>query len=151
MILLRPSAGIKKYTDIDFDILSDVMTTMFRSNHRKPVNFKAKIYKSRQPGVSLCETVTNDDFVIFLDQTTRPTRKFIFGSILHELRHCCQLHIWKYWPDSTKFKTYEDYFRSKEEVDARKIEKLTRQVMKVYDMHVAINKKYKSFGLTKLG
>lgn len=153
MIILEASPGIKKKTGIDFNVLSDIISMIMMANHRKPVNFVAKVHKSKEAGASYCESKddSGSNFRICLDQTSRQTRKFVFGSILHELRHCCQLNIWKYWPDTHKFKTYEDYFNSKEEIDARKIEALTEDVMKMYDIAMRCNKKYKKFGLTRLG
>ena len=153
MIILEPSPAIKKSTKIDFDLLGQILTMVVDSNHRKPINFIAKIQKSKQAGVSFCESKddTGSNFRICIDQTSRQTRKSVFGSILHELRHCCQLNIFGYWPDTCKFKSYEEYFRSKEEVDARKIEALTNQVIEMYDAAQALYKKYRKVGLTKLG
>ena len=129
---------------------------IYMNTHRKPVDFVCKIHKSREPGVS--QVTYSDDFKsglafdMLLDQTSRQTRKFVFGSILHELRHCCQLNIWGYWSDDVaKFKTYEDYFDSKEERDARKAEQMTAAVIKLYDNAVKVKQQYKDFGLTKLG
>ena len=155
MVILEPSQGIKKATGIDFDILGDVVSMILMNTHRKPVDFVCKIHKSREAGVS--QVTYSDDaksgyaFDMLLDQTTRQTRKFVFGSILHELRHCCQLNIWKYWTDTAKFKTYDDYYESKEEMDARKAEKLTKIVIKMYDAAVEAKKQYVKYGLTKLG
>ena len=155
MVILEPSPGIKKATGINFDVLGDVISMLYQNNHRKPVDFVCRIHKSREPGVS--QVTYSDDaktghlFDMKLDQTTRQTRKFIFGSILHELRHCCQLNIWDYWTDTGKFNCFEDYYESKEEVDARKAEKLTRIVIKLYDATMEANALYKKHGLTKLG
>tara|TARA_R110002050_G_scaffold117518_2_gene234286 strand:- start:1519 stop:1986 length:468 start_codon:yes stop_codon:yes gene_type:complete len=155
MVILEPSQGIKKATGIDFDILGDVVSLILMNTHRKPVDFVCKIHKSREAGVS---QVTYSDhfksglaFDMLLDQTSRQSRKFVFGSILHELRHCCQLNIWKYWTDTAKFNTYEDYYDSKEEMDARKAEKLTKIVIKMYDAAIEAKKQYVKYGLTKLG
>lgn len=155
MIILEPSQGIKQATGIDFNILGDVISTLMMNTHRKPVDFVCKIHKSREAGVS--QVMYADDaksgslFDMLLDQTSRQTRKFIFGSILHELRHCCQLNIWGYWPDTAKFNTYEDYYTSKEEIDARKMEKMTSIVIKMYDNAIKAKKLYKEYGLNTLG
>ncbi len=155
MVILEASQGIKKATGINFDVLGDVVSMILMNSHRKPVDFVCKIHKSREAGVSQV-TYSDDEksgymFDMLLDQTSRQTRKFIFGSILHELRHCCQLNIWNFWTDTAKFNTYEDYFNSREEIDARKAEKLTKIVIKMYDAAVEANKQYKKYGLTKLG
>ena len=129
---------------------------IYMNGHRKPVDFVCKIHKSRAPGVS--QVTYSDDaksgtrFEMMLDQTSRQTRKFVFGSILHELRHCCQLNIWNYWcDDPAKFKTFDDYWDSKEEKDARKAENMTAIVIKMYDNALKAKKLYKEYGLTKLG
>ena len=155
MVILEPSPGIKKYTGLDFDVLGDVISMLYMNGHRKPVDFICRIHKSREAGVS--QVTYSDDgksgylFDMKLDQTTRPTRKFIFSTILHELRHCCQLNIWGYWTEVPRYNTYEDYFNSKEEIDARKAEKMTTIVMKLYDNALKAKQLYKECGLTKLG
>jgi len=151
MIILEPSVGVKKKTGINFDILSDILTLVFERNHKRDLNIYAKVHLSRVPDTSLCEAISNTHYLIKLDQTAKQTKKYVFSSLLHELRHCFQNHIWSYWPDSTKFKTYTEYFRSKEEVDARKAERLTREIIKMYDMHLAFNEKFRKVGLNKLG
>lgn len=153
MIILEPSQSIKKATGINFNVLGDIVTLLMQNNHRKPVDFVAKVYKSKEKYCSYVESKDDKghNFKIYLDQDSRQTRKFIFGSILHELRHCCQLNIFGFWPDTCKFNTYDEYYRSKEEYDARKIERLTKVVMKMYDAAMAANKQYKKFGLTRLG
>ena len=156
MVILEPSQGIKKATGIDFDVLGDVISMIYMNCHHKPVDFVCKIHKSRIPGVSQVSYSdhgkSGTKFEMVLDQTSRQTRKFIFSSILHELRHCCQLNIWKYWSDDvSKFKSYEDYFESKEERDARKAEKMTSIVIKLYDNAIKAKQLYKEAGLTRLG
>jgi len=151
MIVLEPSAGIKKATEIDFNLLSNILTMLLESNHRRDLHIVAKIHKSRIEGTSLCESIDRSNYVIKLDQASKQTKKFVFSSLLHELRHCCQYNIWKYWPDTGKFKTYTEYYRSKEEVDARKIERLTREVIKMYDTYVDFNSKFRDLRLNKLG
>ena len=155
MVILEPSQGIKKATGIDFDILGDVVSTIFMNTHRKPVDFVCKIHKSREAGVSQVtysdEGKSGSCFEMRLDQTSKQTRRFIFSSILHELRHCCQLNIWGYWPDTAKFKTFDDYWDSKEEKDARKAEKMTTIVMRMYDNAVKAKELYKELDLCRLG
>ena len=155
MVILEPSHGIKKYTGIDFDVLGDVISMIYMNGHRKPVDFVCRIHKSREAGVSQVtyadEGKSGHLFDMKLDQTTRPTRKFLFSTILHELRHCCQLNIWGYWTEVAKYNTYEDYWTSKEEMDARKAEKMTAIVIKMYDNALKAKELYKECGLTKLG
>ena len=151
MIILEPSVGIKKATGIDFKLLSNILTMLLEVNHNRDLNIVAKVHKSKIKDTSFCECIDRTNFLIKLDQTSKQTTKFIFSSLLHELRHCCQYHIWKYWPSTGKFKTYAAYYRSKEEVDARKIERLTREVIKMYDLHVAFNSKFTDLRLNILG
>ena len=153
MVILEPTQGIKQATGINFDVLGDIVSMILMNTHRKPIDFVCRIQKSRQPGVSQViyadENKSGMKFDMKLDQS-KHTRKFVFGSILHELRHCCQLNIWKYWPDTAKFNSFEEYYESKEERDARNMEKMTSIVIKMYDNAMKANEMYKTFGLTKL-
>ena len=93
MIILEPSAGIKKATGIDFKLLSNILTMLLEVNHKRDLYITAKVHKSKISDTSLCEAIDRSNFLIKLDQTAKQTKKFIFSSLLHELRHCCQYHI----------------------------------------------------------
>ena len=48
-------------------------------------------------------------------------------------------------------KTWRDYWYSKEEIDARKMEKLTTQMIKAYDAMINMNEQFKKYNLNKIG
>ena len=150
MIILDPSRGIKQSTKIDFDLLSQLLTTLLETNHKRKINIVAKIHKSKTKGTSLCSHISRSRFLINLDISSRKPR-YLFGSILHEVRHCIQKNLFGYWPDTGAMNTWKEYWYSKEEIDARKMEKLTTQMMKAYDAMTMMNEQFKQYNLNKVG
>lgn len=149
MIILEPSPGIKKDTKLNFDVISNLLTTLLEYNHKRSIKLFVKVHKSRTKGVSYCSHVDKHEFIINLDMNNK-NRKYIFGSILHEIRHCIQKQIFNYWPVTTNMKTWRDYWYSKEEVDARKIEALTTHFIKSYDAMVKMNSIFKTKKMHKI-
>ncbi|MDB4396142.1 hypothetical protein N9Z65_00855 [bacterium] len=150
MIILDPSVGVKQLTNLDFNLLSKLITLMLETNHKQRINITAKIHKSRIKGTSLCQHVDGREFLINLD-TSNTKKRYLIGSILHEVRHCIQKNIFGYWPDTHNMKTWRDYWYSKEEIDARKMEKLTTQMIKSYDSMVKMSEQFKELNLNKIG
>lgn len=150
MIILEPSRGIEEATKIDFKLLSQLLTTLLEANHKRKINIVAKVHKSRIADTSLCTHVDGWEFLINLDVSNRK-RRYLFGSILHELRHCIQKNLFGYWPDTHAMKTWKDYWYSKEEIDARKMEKLTTQMIRAYDAMITMNDQFKKLHLNKIG
>ena len=149
MIILEPSAGIKKDTELNYDIISNLLTTILEFNHKRKINLVAKIHKSRTVGVSYCSHVDSKNFLINLDMSKK-NRRYIFGSILHEVRHCIQKEVFKFWPSAAQMKTWRDYWYSKEEIDARKMETLTTQFIKSYDAYLKMTEMFKEKKLYKV-
>lgn len=150
MIILDPSVGVKQLTNLDFNLLSKLITLMLETNHKQRINITAKIHKSRIKGTSLCQHVDGREFLINLD-TSNTKKRYLISSILHEVRHCIQKNIFGYWPDTHNMKTWRDYWYSKEEIDARKMEKLTTQMIKSYDSMVRMSEQFKELNLNKIG
>ena len=150
MIILDPSRGIKQATKINFNLLSQLLTTLLEANHKRKINIVAKVHKSRVAGTSMCWHVDEHEFQINLD-ISNTKKRYIFSSLLHELRHCIQINLFEYyWDTSSSMKTWREYWYSKEEVDARKMEKLTTQMIKAYDAMVVMNDQFKKYGLNKI-
>ena len=122
---------------------------MLETNHKQRINITAKIHKSRIKGTSLCQHVNGREFLINLD-TSNTKKRYLISSILHEVRHCIQKNIFGYWPDTHNMKTWRDYWYSKEEIDARKMEKLTTQMIKSYDSMVKMSEQFKELNLNKI-
>ena len=150
MILLEPSRTIKQQTNIDFDLLSQLLTTVLEKNHKRKINMVARVHKRKTAGTSFCSHEDGYNFLIHLDTSKRKPR-YLFGSILHELRHCIQKNLFNYWPVTTNMKTWKDYWFSREEIDARKMERLTTQVMKSYNSMVEMGNLFTKLNLNKVG
>ena len=50
-----------------------------------------------------------------------------------------------------RFSSYKAYYNSTEEKDARKQEKLTSEIVKIYDNYKKAEEKFKRFNLKELG
>jgi|18_taG_2_1085343.scaffolds.fasta_scaffold03134_6 helix-turn-helix protein len=150
MILLAPSRTVKKETNIDYNVLGKILTTVLEHNHKKKIHLNIKIYKSKDSGTSSCYQLTKRNYVVHLD-TSRDKYTWLFGSLLHELRHCIQYNLFGFWNHKVHFSTWSDYFYSKEEVDARKMERLTSQIIRCYESFTKLNKQFRDFELGKLG
>ena len=150
MILLTPSRTIKQETNIDFNVFEKILTTLLEHNHKKKIYLNIKVHKSRKPGTSMCQQLTKRNYVISLD-LSNTKKKYLFGSLLHEIRHCLQYNLFGFWNHLVHFNTWSEYFYSKEETDARKMEHLTSQVIKLYECFIKLNKQFKDSDLHKLG
>jgi len=151
MIILEPSRTIKQSTKLDFNLFSQLLTTMLEKNHKRKIDIVAKVHKSRTPGASYCMPEEEDhEFTIQLD-LSNTKRRYIVSSLLHEVRHCIQKNLFNSWPEYTAMKTWKDYYLAKEEVDARKMERLTTQFLKAYDSMEEMGKMFTKLKLNKLG
>ena len=77
-------------------------------------------------------------------------KRYVVGSILHELRHAFQEYVFGFCTVA-RFTSYNAYYKSLEERDARKQEKLTTEVIKIYDNFKKAEEKFKRFNLKELG
>ena len=149
MIRFFPSKRIKKETDIDFELLGKICTDIFERGFGRKINIECKVWKSKVKEQSTMErTKGRCHYVMDLD--TEGNRRYVFGSILHELRHAFQEYIFKF-TTIARFASYNAYYNSKEEKDARKQEKLTTEVMKIYDTFKKAEEKFERFNLKELG
>ena len=76
--------------------------------------------------------------------------KYLISSLLHEVRHCIQFNIFGYWNHLVHFKNWKEYYYLKEEIDARKMERLTTEVIKIYDSSTKLNETFKSLELGRM-
>ena len=149
MIELTASKGIAEQTGIDFQLLSTILTTILERAHGRKIYFKAQVHKSRQKDVSLCELHSKRKFKIQLD-TCNTAARYQWTALLHELRHCVQYNLFGFWPNTSVFKSYKQYYTAIEEVDARKAEKLYAEVRKIYELHIKALDKFKTLGLKNI-
>lgn len=148
MILLQPSASVKKETKINFTIVEKLLTSILEHNHKRKLNLSIDIHKSRVKGASFCYPVSKRDYKIELD-LSKTSKRYVICSLLHEVRHCIQNNVFGYW-NNAQCKSYKEYYRSKEEVDARKMEKLTTEFIRSYDAFVKLEDQFKRLQLNKL-
>ena len=149
MIRFYPSKRIKKETDIDFELLGKICTDIFEKGFGRKINIECKVWKSRVKEQSTMErTKGRCHYVMDLD--TEGNRRYVFGSILHELRHAFQEYVFNF-TTVARFASYNAYYNSKEEKDARKQERLTTEIMKIYDTFKKAEEKFERFNLKELG
>ena len=149
MIRFFPSKRIKKETDIDFELLGKICTDIFERGFGRKINIECKVWKSKVKEQSTMErTKGRCHYVMDLD--TEGNRRYVFGSILHELRHAFQEYVFNF-TTVARFASYNAYYNSKEEKDARKQERLTTEIMKIYDTFKKAEEKFKRFNLKELG
>ena len=149
MIKFFPSTRIEKETGIDFKLLGKICTDVFEKGFERKINVYSKVWKSREKETSMMEvTKGKTGFTMHLD--TEGNRRYVFGSILHELRHAFQEGIFKFTVVA-RFASYNAYYKSLEERDARKQEKLTIEIIKIYDNYKKIEQKFEAFNLKELG
>jgi len=149
MIKFFPSRRIIKETGIDFGLLSKICTDIFESGFNRKINIYCKVWKSKEKETSTMENTKGKCyFTMHLD--TEGNKRYVFGSILHELRHAFQEYIFNFTTVS-RFTSYNAYYKSLEERDARKQEKITSEIIKIYDNFKKCEEKFKSFNLKELG
>tara|TARA_R100001079_G_scaffold110829_1_gene87693 strand:+ start:1687 stop:2139 length:453 start_codon:yes stop_codon:yes gene_type:complete len=149
MILLEPSKGIKQETKLDFKLLETLLTTILEYNHKKKIYLKVKVHKSRIPGTSYVHQKTKRNYLIGLD-TSNTKKRYLISSLLHEIRHCLQFNLFGFWNHAVQFKSWKEYYTSREEVDARKMERLTTQLIKIYDSSTKLNDTFRDLELSRM-
>lgn len=142
MIILKPSRTVEKLTGLDFDVINHILSHLYPSKSRKVIH----VVKSRYDFSYFSPTPLEIGLELDIDLSLR----FIIGTILHEYRHFIQYHTLKTNALFVEYDSYTEYWQSPEECDARKYEKLTTHVCKVYKELIAINEKIKTLKLDNL-
>ena len=135
MIILQPSAGFVKATGLDFKLLTFILSRFIKIHSRAVI----RIHKSKQDWSEFWP----DDKIINIDLKQGTSLRYVVSTLLHELRHYNQVKVFK----SIRFNysTYNEYYNSAEERDARKFEKLATDVCKIYNGYKSIEEKFKKF------
>ena len=149
MIKFFPSRRVQKDTGLDFDLLGNICSEIFNKGFKKNITFWCKIHKSRQKETSTMEKL-DEKCLYQINLDIEGEKRYFIGAILHELRHAFQMGIFKY-NVVAKFTSYKAYYNSTEEKDARKQEKLTSEIVKIYDNYKKAEEKFKRFNLKELG
>ncbi len=137
MLKLKPTIGIAKRTGVDFDLLSFIISRVY--NIREDVIIYVKMTKMN---VHAAYFHGQDTVKIYVKENC--SLRYIIGCLLHEIRHHFQFQIKEF---NTVYRSYREYFNSPEEVDARKCEKLTTAVCKIYNTFKVIEKKKEDLGI----
>lgn len=133
MINLEPSASIVKATCIDFKLLSKIVTMCVSDDY----DITIKVISTTKP-YSFFKTWNNTIGISL--SLEKLTLRYVVSTILHEVRHAMQV---KHYSSHLFFKysSYNKYYNSPEEKDARKFEKLTSEVCKIYKNFKIIEEK----------
>ena len=135
MLVLKPSAGILKATNLDFKLINFILSGFFKVKWRTPI----KVEKCRNNWSGYWP----DDKIIRIDLKQGTSLKYIIATLLHEIRHVKQVKEIK--GIRFNYSNYTEYYNSPEEKDARKFEKLAVDVCKIYDSYKSIEEKYAKF------
>ena len=149
MIKFLPSRRVQKDTNLDFELLSNICSEIFTKGFKKHLTFFVKVHKSRDKKTSTLEKL-DEKCLYQINLDVEGNRRYIIGCILHELRHAFQQSIFKY-EVVARFSSYTAYYNSTEERDARKQEKLTSEILRIYDNYQKAQEKFKRFNLKELG
>tara|TARA_R110001583_G_C5578295_1_gene402664 strand:- start:22 stop:471 length:450 start_codon:yes stop_codon:yes gene_type:complete len=149
MIKFLPSRRVKKDTEIDFELLSKICTDVFEKGFKRNINIYCKVWKSKEKETSTMEK-TNGRCQFTMNLDIEGNKRYVFGTILHELRHAFQEYLFNF-TTIARFASYAAYYKSLEERDARKQEKLTSEIIKIYDNYKNAEIKFKYFNLKELG
>lgn len=138
MILFIPSKGLIKITQIDYELVSFILSRFIKI--KKKVSLRVERSKRKY------SYYDDSSKVIFLNTRESCTLSYIVGTLLHEIRHYMQLEQ-RYNNLYFIYSNYDEYYNSPEERDARKFEVLGVEVCKIYKQHRRIEDKYKKYNL----
>jgi predicted metalloendopeptidase len=132
VIEFLPSHGIKKRTEVDYKLLSTIFSQFIVEKRKK--KFKVEVARTNY---SFFDPNTNK---ISINLKEGNSLKYIVAVLLHEVRHYLQTKE----PGYNEFGEYDSfwkYYRSPEERDARRFERLTSHVCAIYENFRKISEK----------
>lgn len=135
MLVLSPSKGLAKLTKLDFNLIGFILNRFIKVKWRTPI--KVQICKHNW------SEYRSDKKLIKIDIKQGTSLKYIISTLLHEIRHVKQVKEVK--NIRFDYENYNEYYNSPEEKDARKYEKLTVDVCRIYNGFKSIEKKYAIF------
>lgn len=140
MITFKPTLGLVQDTGLDFKLLSFIFSKLF--NSKEPVELKVEKSRNRNNFSGYYHGKKLIRIFIYEDATLR----YLISTLLHEVRHHFQFQE---FGDriNTLHESYRSYYNSAEEVDARKMEKITGDVCKLYRTYKSIEKKKEELGI----
>ena len=156
MIKFLPSRTISRLTELDYNLLGNICSEIFNKGFNENLSFFIRIHKNKSGEISTIEQdnprghLYKIELAIPNKGSKAKNRKVTISTILHELRHAMQFDIFKY-NVVARFSSYNAYYNSTEEKDARKLERLTTEIVKIYDNYKKAEEKFKKFKLKELG
>lgn len=137
MLTLTPSTRVIRATKLDFGLISFILSRFLKAG--APMLIKVERCRSDWSGY------WPDSKVIRIDLKQGTSLKYIISTLLHEIRHVTQIKQIK--DMHFNYENYNEYYNSPEERDARKFEKLTVDVCRIYNSYKGIEEKYSKFSL----
>ena len=95
MIKFFPSRRVEKDTGLDFNLLGRIFSEIFNRGFEKDLVYWCKVHKSRDEKTSTLERL-DEKCLYQINLDIDGNRRYIIGSILHELRHAFQETIFNY-------------------------------------------------------
>ena len=138
MIKFKPTNGIVKITNLDYDLFSVILSRFIKLKRRVTL----RIERSKRSYSYYYDRRK----VICINTNEGTSLKFIVSTLLHEVRHCMQLRQ-ECNDIDFNYTSYWNYYSSPEEKDARKFEKLTTDVCKIYKQYKIIESKFLKYNL----
>lgn len=138
MIKFKPTSGIVKVTQLDYDLISFIINRF--------IKLKRKVTLRIERSKRSYSYYYDKRKVICINTKEGTSLKFVISTLLHEVRHCMQLRQECKDMDFC-YTSFWNYYSSPEERDARKFEKLSTEVCQIYKRYKIIEQKYKKYNL----
>lgn len=138
MIILKPTRGIVKITKLDYDLISFILSRFVITKQKVSI----RIEKSRYSFSYYCDNRK----IICVNTDEGTSLKFTINTLLHEIRHYMQMRQ-KCDSKDIDYTSYWSYYSSPKEKDARKFEKITAEICKIYNQYKIIEDKFKRYEL----
>jgi hypothetical protein len=138
MIILKPTRGIVKITKLDYDLISFILSRFVITKQKVSI----RIEKSRYSFSYYCDNRK----IICLNTDEGTSLRFTINTLLHEIRHYMQMRQ-KCDSKDNEYTSYWSYYSSPKEKDARKFEKITTEICKIYNQYKIIEEKFKRYEL----
>ena len=138
MIKFKPTNGIIKITNHDYDLISFILNRF--------IKLKRKVTLRVERSKRSYSYYYDKRKVICINTNEGTSLKFIVSTLLHEVRHCMQLRQ-ECNDIEFNYTSYWNYYSSPEERDARRFEKLATEVCKIYKQYKIIEHKFTKYNL----
>ena len=139
MILLLPSKTIRQKTGIDFDLLTHILSYFIQTDQTVAIY----VYKSK---TDISWFYPEEQIISVALSNREKDMRYIITVILHELRHYIQATQFDsvFAPD---YSSFNQYYNSPEEKDARAFEKISSEVYNIYKLYNKIDTKLNKISL----